>query len=49
VKDPEQQEIFHKIADEEKKHYLILQEIIDFVSRPQTWLENPEWYHLEEY
>jgi rubrerythrin len=49
VKDAEQKEIFHKIADEEKKHYLILQEIVDFVSRPQTWLENPEWYHLEEY
>ena len=49
VKDAAQKEIFHKIADEEKKHYLILQEIIDFVSRPQTWLENPEWYHLEEY
>jgi rubrerythrin len=49
VKDPEQKDIFHRIADEEKKHYLILQEIVDFVSRPQTWLENPEWYHLEEY
>jgi rubrerythrin len=49
VKDPNQKEIFLKMADEEKKHYLILQEIIDFVSRPQTWLENPEWYHLEEY
>lgn len=49
VKDADQKEIFHKIADEEKKHYLILQEIVDFVSRPETWLENPEWYHLEEY
>jgi len=49
VKDTSQQEIFRTIADEEKKHYLILQEIVDFVSSPQTWLENPEWYHLEEY
>jgi rubrerythrin len=49
VEDQSQKEIFHKIADEEKKHYLILEEIVDFVSRPQTWLENPEWYHLEEY
>lgn len=49
VKDPARKDIFLKIADEEKKHYLILEEIIDFVSRPQTWLENPEWYHLEEY
>ena len=49
VKDPDQKEIFLRIADEEKKHYLILEGITDFVSRPQTWLENPEWYHLEEY
>jgi rubrerythrin len=49
VKEPDQKELFLKIADEEKKHYLILEEITDFVSRPQTWLENPEWYHLEDY
>lgn len=49
IRDPGQKESFLKIAGEEKKHYLILEEIIDFVSRPQTWLENPEWYHLEEY
>lgn len=49
VKDMAQKEIFLKIADEEKKHYFILERIIDFVSRPLTWLENPEWYHLEEY
>lgn len=49
VNDPLQKEIFLKVADEEKKHYFILETIIDFVSRPQQWLENPEWYHLEEY
>jgi rubrerythrin len=49
MKDPDQKEVFLRIADEEKKHYLILEGIVDFVSRPQTWLENPEWYHLEEY
>ncbi len=49
AKDPAQRDIFLKIADQEKKHFFILERIIDFVSRPQTWLENPEWYHLEEY
>jgi rubrerythrin len=48
VKDPHQKEIFMRIAAEEKKHYFILEEIINFVSRPETWLENPEWYHIEE-
>lgn len=44
-----QKEIFLKLADEEKKHYFLLENIIDFVSRPETWLENAEFYHLEEY
>ncbi|BBO16157.1 ferritin-like protein [Candidatus Brocadia pituitae] len=49
VKDTSQRESFLKIADEEKKHYFILENILNFVSRPQNWLENAEWYHLEEY
>ena len=47
--DPSQKAVFLKIADEEQKHFNILESIIDMVSRPQTWLENSEWYHLEEY
>lgn len=49
VNSPDQKEIFIRIAAEEKKHYFILEELVNFVSRPDTWLENPEWYHLEEY
>lgn len=49
VQDPCQKEIFEKLAQEENKHYLLLENIIDFLSRPQTWLENAEFYHLEEY
>jgi len=44
-----QREIFLKLAEEEKKHYFLLENIIHLVSRPQTWLENAEFYHLEEY
>ncbi len=44
-----QKDIFLKIADEERKHFLILDRIIEFVNRPVYWLENPEWYHLEPY
>lgn len=46
---PPQKEIFLKIADEERNHFLVLERIIDFVNRPVEWLENPEWYHLEPY
>lgn len=49
VKEPYQRELFLKLAEEEKKHYFILENIIEFVSRPETWLENAEFYHLEEY
>jgi rubrerythrin len=42
-------EIFLKLADEEKKHFCLIENILDFVSRPETWLENAEFYHLEEY
>lgn len=47
--DPLHKEIFTKLADQEKKHFVLMQNIIDFVSRPQTWLENAEFTHLEEY
>lgn len=44
-----QKELFLKLAEEEKKHYFLLDNIIEFVSRPETWLENAEFCHLEEY
>ena len=44
-----QKQLFLKLAEEEKKHYFLLDNIIEFVSRPEYWLENAEFYHLEEY
>lgn len=49
IKEEYQKEIFLRLADEEKKHYFLLENIIEFVSRPETWLENAEFCHLEEY
>ncbi|MFA5553627.1 MAG: ferritin family protein [Phycisphaerae bacterium] len=49
VEDVTQRDIFLMLANEEKKHYILLDNIIEFVSRPQQWLENAEFYHLEEY
>ncbi len=49
LKDDDQKKIFKILADEEQKHYDLLENIIDFVSRPQTWLENAEFHHIEEY
>ena len=47
--DSDQHSLFLKVAEEEKKHYMILENLISFVARPEQWLENPEWYHLEDY
>jgi rubrerythrin len=47
--DAREEDIFLRIAKEEDRHYFILEQIIEFVSRPNQWLENAEWYHLEEY
>jgi len=49
VEDAAEHDTFLQVAAEENKHYFILQQIIDFVSRPNEWLEDAEWYHLEEY
>ena len=45
----DQKKLFERLAKEEEKHYFLLENIIEFVSRPKQWLENAEWYHLEEY
>ncbi|MFH1071199.1 MAG: ferritin family protein [Candidatus Glassbacteria bacterium] len=49
VKLPEQKELFDKIAEEERRHYFILENIINFISQPDHWLENAEFNKLEAY
>jgi len=44
-----QRKIFLKLAGEEKKHMFLLENLVEFVSRPETWIENAEFNHLDEY
>ncbi len=37
------------LAKEEQGHYTILENIINFLSRPQTWLEDAEFGSMDEY
>lgn len=39
------------LAREEDKHYRIMDNLVEFVSKPEpgNWLENAEWHHLENY
>jgi len=44
-----QKEILLQLAKQEHQHYVLLDNLIEFLSRPQSWLENAEWRHMEEY
>lgn len=47
--DPRVQKMFFLIAEEEKRHEFLLEHLLQFISRPQTWLENAEFNHLDQY
>jgi len=44
-----QKKIFLKLAEEEKKHMFLLENLLEFVSRPETWIEDAEFNHLDDY
>ena len=37
------------IAAEEHKHAILLQDILEMIRRPHSWVENAEFYKLEDY
>ena len=47
-KDPHNKQIFLTLAKEEKSHCILLENLVNLVSQPDTWVENPEWYHVDE-
>ncbi len=49
VNNPKQKEVLLFLAEEEKKHAFLIDNIISFVSRPESWLEDAEFNHLDEY
>ena len=49
VDNPLGRETFEKLAAEEQKHFLLLDNICDFVSDLQCYLENAEFVHLPDY
>ena len=38
-----------RLAEEENKHMILMDNLVEFVTRPQNWLEDAEWTHLDEY
>ena len=49
LSDPNQKSIFNRIADEEHKHWVTMENVIQFLDKPSNWLENAEWSNLEDY
>ncbi len=47
-KDPHRKKIFLTLASEEKSHCVLLENIVNFVSQPDNWVENAEWYHIDD-
>ncbi len=37
-----------RVADEEHKHWVTLDNVIQFLDKPKTWLEDAEWNDIEE-
>lgn len=49
VDDADQKAVFLKLAEEENKHLVLVQRLRDFVAQPQTFLEDAEFYHFDDY
>lgn len=47
--DPKRKEIYQFLEKQEDKHYIILEEIIKLVSRPEEWVESAEFGIREDY
>ena len=41
--------IFTDLADEEKRHVILMEELVKMTSRPTQWLDNAEWNNMEEF
>ena len=46
--DEHKADIFRKLAEEEKKHYALVDQLIETVILPQQWVENGEFSHILE-
>lgn len=49
TQNPYHRDILLKLANEEKKHKHLLENLVEFVGRPDAWLEDAEFNHLDEY
>jgi rubrerythrin len=46
VSEPSQKKLLEKLADEERKHSILLENLLDFIQEPLSYLENAEFSNL---
>ena len=49
AKDEAEKNILLTFAREERRHYRLLENVIEFVARPEQWLEDAEFSRMEDY
>ena len=45
---PEHEKIFRRLAEQEKMHYAIVDQLVETVILPEQWVENGEFSHILE-
>ncbi|MGC9213621.1 ferritin family protein [Athalassotoga sp.] len=48
-KNKDEKDMLLKLAEEEKKHQTILENLMDFIRKGDEWVESPEFSHLDEF
>ena len=48
VKDESQRQVWNRIADEEHRHWTVIEHVIQFLDRPKQWIADAEWSSLED-
>ena len=49
VDNQEVKDVLERLAKEERNHEEIMHNIVVMVDRPNTWLDDAEWNHMEDY
>ncbi|WP_018248932.1 ferritin family protein [Orenia marismortui] len=49
ISEVEVKEVFLKLAKEEKRHEIIMDNIVEHLEKPDQWVESAEFNHLEDY
>ncbi len=44
--DPAEKQVLLTFAKEERRHYRLLENVVEFVSRPEQWLEDAEYVNM---